>query len=163
LWEVGVPNDGLEAGQVSLVGVDPAVALVAHETAHFWLPGSSGTDQDAQPWVDEAFATLAQSYMGYGVPDGGKGWELLASKPMSYWSHESNVSYHQGVYFGGARILVRARLLQPSRFDKSVQSWLRSSGGSVVDGAGLVHSLRVHGADGAARLLAGFGMAQKLG
>jgi aminopeptidase N len=35
-------------------------ALIAHETAHQWIPFLIGSDQNDEPWLDEAFAVYSE-------------------------------------------------------------------------------------------------------
>ncbi|WP_324276442.1 M1 family aminopeptidase [Blastococcus brunescens] len=66
LWVVVLSSQtsGIEfPGAIQFGDVDPGErrGLVTHELAHMWFYGLVGNDQGQHPWLDESFATFAQS------------------------------------------------------------------------------------------------------
>src|SRR5918997_5905668 len=120
LWVVvlSAQTSGIEfPGAIQFGDVDPDErrGLVTHELAHMWFYGLVGNDQGEHPWLDESFATFAQS-----VADGdGPPFTRLAageSPPvggsMTYWAAEvqrPNSTYYDTVYTLGGAALVEAR------------------------------------------------------
>ena len=120
LWVVvlSAQTSGIEfPGAIQFGDVDPVErrGLVTHELAHMWFYGLVGNDQGEHPWMDESFATFAQS-----VADGDRppftriaaGESAPVGGSMTYWAAEfrrpSN-TYYDTVYTLGGAALVEAR------------------------------------------------------
>jgi hypothetical protein len=144
LWVVvlSAQTSGVEfPGAIQFGDVDPVErrGLVTHELAHMWFYGLVGNDQGEHPWLDESFATFAQS-----VADGdGPPFTRLAtgeSPPvggsMTYWAAEfqrPNSTYYDTVYTLGGAALVEARQqVGEEAFDAALADYLTANAHSVA-------------------------------
>ena len=121
---------------------DERRGLVAHELAHMWFYGWVGNDQGEHPWLDESFATFAQT-VASGDDDGGKpytdaSWEEAppVGRPMTYWAAEfpspSSV-YYDTVYTLGGAALVEARDRAGHEvFDAALADYLTANAYSIA-------------------------------
>jgi peptidase M1-like protein len=144
LWVVvlSAQTSGIEfPGAIQFGDVDPVErrGLVTHELAHMWFYGLVGNDQGEHPWLDESFATFAQS-----VADGdGPPFTRLAageSPPvggsMTYWAAEfrrPNSTYYDTVYTLGGAALVEARAqVGEEAFDAALAEYLAANAHSIA-------------------------------
>jgi hypothetical protein len=144
LWVVVLSSQtsGIEfPGAMQFGDVDPAErrGLVTHELAHMWFYGWVGNDQGEHPWLDESFATFAQS-----VADGDEEpfvHEAVADAPpvggsMTYWAAEfrrPSSTYYDTVYTLGGAALVEARdRAGHEEFDAALADYVAANAHSVV-------------------------------
>jgi len=144
LWVVVLSSQtsGIEfPGAIQFGDVDPEArrGLVTHELAHMWFYGWVGNDQGEHPWLDESFATFAQS-----VADGDE--QPFAhlfreeSPPvggsMTYWAAEfrrPSSTYYDTVYTLGGAALVEAReRVGQEAFDAALADYLETNAHSIV-------------------------------
>ena len=103
-------------------------ATLSHELGHEWFYGLVGDDQARDPWLDEAFATMAEALdrgtastytPASAVPASVRG---RTGQPMTYW--EGRRYYFRGVYVQGAGALLRARAGNPRLFDAQLRCYV---------------------------------------
>ncbi|MGY1752115.1 M1 family aminopeptidase [Blastococcus sp. SYSU D01042] len=145
LWVavLSAQSSGIEfPGAIQFGDVDPRArrGLITHELAHMWFYGLVGNDQGEHPWLDEAFATYAQT-----VADGEepaydhRTWSGAppVGGPMTYWDDEfenSSARYYDTVYLVGGAALVTAReRAGRDRFDAALRDYLRTNAYSVAE------------------------------
>jgi aminopeptidase N len=156
LWVsvLSAQTSGIEfPGAIQFGDVDPAErrGLVTHELAHMWFYGLVGNDQGEHPWLDESFATFAQSVadgdgpvLGHGSGNGDESVLGPGSRDdappvgasMTYWAREfgrpSSV-YYNTVYIVGGAALVEARdRAGDEEFDAALRQYLRSNSYSLA-------------------------------
>ncbi len=144
LWVVVLSSQtsGIEfPGAIQFGDVDPEErrGLVTHELAHMWFYGWVGNDQGEHPWLDESFATFAQS-----VADGDEEpfvHEAAEGAPpvggsMTYWAAEfrrPSSTYYDTVYTLGGAALVEARdRAGHEEFDAALADYVAANAHSVV-------------------------------
>ncbi len=144
LWVVvlSAQTSGIEfPGAIQFGDVDPEErrGLVTHELAHMWFYGWVGNDQGEHPWLDESFATFAQS-----VADGDEEpfvHEAAEGAPpvggsMTYWAAEfrrPSSTYYDTVYTLGGAALVEARdRAGHEEFDAALADYVAANAHSVV-------------------------------
>jgi hypothetical protein len=118
---------------------DEREGLVTHELAHMWFYGRVGNDQGEHPWLDESFATFAQS-----VADGDAQPYTHSSREdappvggsMTYWATEfrrPSETYYDTVYTVGGAALVEARdRAGHEAFDSALAGYLAANAFSVA-------------------------------
>ncbi|MGY1914923.1 M1 family aminopeptidase [Blastococcus sp. SYSU DS0973] len=144
LWVVVLSSQtsGIEfPGAIQFGDVDPDErrGLVTHELAHMWFYGLVGNDQGEHPWLDESFATFAQS-----VADGddtpfahGSGEDAPpVGGSMTYWAAEfrwPSRAYYDTVYTLGGAALVQAReQAGDDVFDAALADYLAANAYSIA-------------------------------
>jgi Peptidase family M1 domain len=144
LWVVvlSAQTSGIEfPGAIQFGDVDPdeRQGLVTHELAHMWFYGLVGNDQGEHPWLDESFATFAQS-----VADGdGPPFTRLAAEEsppvggsMTYWAAEfqrPNSTYYDTVYtFGGAALVEARQQVGEEAFDAALADYLTTNAHTIA-------------------------------
>jgi hypothetical protein len=144
LWVVvlSAQTSGIEfPGAIQFGDVDPAErrGLVTHELAHMWFYGLVGNDQGEHPWLDESFATFAQS-----VADGdGPPFTRLAAAEvppvggsMAFWAAEfrrPSSTYYDTVYtFGGAALVEAREQAGQEAFDAALADYLSANAHAVA-------------------------------
>ena len=129
---VPVVRGGIEfpAGIILGSGQDRDATLV-HEIAHEWFYGLVGGNQGRDPWLDEAFATYAESlvrgtggrYLSSSVPAAGRN---RVGAPMTYWERHTD-AYYRSVYVQGAAALLRARAaVGAAAFDRALRCYVNA-------------------------------------
>ncbi len=142
----GLVASGLEYPGVALVlpQPDPASArvVVTHELAHQWFYGLVGNDQARSPWLDEAFATYAESLIddnaaAYSQPVGDdKVGRSMASFGRDY------VLYQAVVYGAGTTALHAARAaVGGAAFDAAVRCYVRTEAWKIATPADFAKQL----------------------
>jgi hypothetical protein len=94
----------------SILMADTDGTVLVHEVAHMWFYGMVGDSQYRDPWLDEAFASYAESVMD--EPDPERVQALLARAGdvgASMGAFPDDRSYVTAVYGKGAAMLVSAR------------------------------------------------------
>ncbi len=146
LWVVVLSSQtsGIEfPGAMQFGDVDPAErrGLVTHELAHMWFYGWVGNDQGEHPWLDESFATFAQS-----VADGDDQpfvhlSEAAEDAPpvggsMTYWAAEfrrPSSTYYDTVYtLGGAALMEARDQAGHEEFDAALAEYVAANAHSVA-------------------------------
>ncbi|HYY11504.1 MAG TPA: M1 family aminopeptidase [Kineosporiaceae bacterium] len=144
LWVVvlSAQTSGIEfPGAIQFGDVDPVDrrGLVTHELAHMWFYGLVGNDQGEHPWLDESFATFAQS-----VADGDEvpfaHLDAADSPPvggsMTYWAAEfqrPDSTYYDTVYTLGGAALVEARQQAGEEaFDADLAEYVAANAHSIA-------------------------------
>jgi aminopeptidase N len=144
LWVVvlSAQTSGIEfPGAIQFGDVDPDErrGLVTHELAHMWFYGLVGNDQGEHPWLDESFATFAQS-----VADGDRPpfTRIAAAESapvggsMTYWAAEfqrPNSTYYDTVYTLGGAALVEAReQVGEEAFDAALADYLTANAHAIA-------------------------------
>jgi hypothetical protein len=144
LWVVvlSAQTSGIEfPGAIQFGDVDPDErrGLVTHELAHMWFYGLVGNDQGEHPWLDESFATFAQT-----VADGDEQpFAHLAAEDsppvggsMTYWAAEfrrPNSTYYDTVYTLGGAALVEARQQAGEEvFDAALADYVAANAHSIA-------------------------------
>ncbi|WNV76042.1 M1 family metallopeptidase [Geodermatophilus sp. DSM 44513] len=144
LWVVVLSSQssGIEfPGALQFGDVDPGQrrGLVTHELAHMWFYGWVGNDQGEHPWLDESFATFAQS-----VADGdGPSYAELADGDappvggsMSYFAEgfrrPSDVYYDTVYTLGGAALVEARERVGAEAFDAALAEYVATNAHSVV-------------------------------
>jgi hypothetical protein len=132
---------------------DPYV--VYHEVAHQWFYAQLGNDQQAEPWLDEAFADFsARLLMGIGenacstrpVDSPVFAWD---AGPTSGGDWTSCDGYFHAVFYQGTEFLnaVRAAMGEDVFFD-AMRAWVAEHRHGFTTGRGLLlHLLRAADAD----------------
>ena len=86
--------------------------LIVHETAHMWFYGLVGNNQGTDPWLDESWATYAETRVAGSLPIDVTIPEVVENRvgeSMVWYSRPSTVdAYAQGVYIQGGQMLVEA-------------------------------------------------------
>ena len=104
-----IQGGGIEyPGSILLAGADRRVLL--HEVAHMWFYGMVGDSQFRDPWLDEAFATYAES-VAFPVPEDAAARALGTPGEVGAAMDEfdSVADYFRQVYAKGGAALVTAR------------------------------------------------------
>ena len=129
----GVPS-GVEfpgAIQFGDMGPDEMPNLIPHEVAHQWFYGLVGNDQGQHPWLDESFATYAESLvvdsqddlLEYTAP--GVVRHEVGRDVQWYAALDQPSMYGAGVYLQGGRMLLEAReAVGADRWDRLVREYL---------------------------------------
>jgi hypothetical protein len=144
LWVtvLSAQTSGIEfPGAIQFGDTDPAErrALVTHELAHMWFYGLVGNDQGGDPWLDEAFTTLAQT-----VADGADSsyppdvsGDALGNvgQPIAFWTDHPRPGsvYVDAVYDLGGAALVEAReRAGEDEFDAALRGYLSRNAYTVA-------------------------------
>ena len=123
----------------------PARALVVrHEVAHQWWHGIVGSDEYAEPWLDESFATYAGVRLAGGIrgctPPRGRP-RLTAS--MADFARRPHDDYRRVVYIGGACALTTLeQRLGRDRFDRLLREYVEEHRDGIATTADFVAAVR---------------------
>ncbi|MBB3084945.1 M1 family aminopeptidase [Geodermatophilus sabuli] len=115
---------------ILLAGADQLVLL--HEVAHMWFYGMVGDSQFRDPWLDEAFASYAESV---GFPPGDVAQQLAlpgdVGAAMDQFSESGQ--YFEQVYGKGAAALLTARdAAGPRAFDAAVRCYVDANAWTIA-------------------------------
>jgi hypothetical protein len=124
---------GIEYPSAVLQASRSPVVLI-HEVAHMWFYGMVGNSQFRDPWLDEAFATWAESV----VQPSSVASVLPAlqlpedvGQPMDAWSGDQ--AYFAHVYGKGAAALLEARdRAGAERFDEAIRCYIDATAWSIA-------------------------------
>ncbi len=130
---IGLENygGGIEYPSAVLMASRDQVVLV-HEVAHMWFYGMVGNSQFRDPWLDEAFATWAESVVdgGPSFPDA-LGLPGDVDQPMDAWPDFG--AYQATVYGKGASALIEARRRAGAdAFDAAVRCYVDATAWSIA-------------------------------
>jgi hypothetical protein len=126
---------------------DPYV--IYHEVAHQWFYGQLGNDQQAEPWLDEAFADFsARSLMGIGenqcstrpIDSEVFAWEAGATSGGDWTSCDG---YFHAVFYRGTEFLTAVRAaMGDDAFFGAMRAWVERHRHGFVTGAELLRHLQ---------------------
>jgi hypothetical protein len=135
LTVIGLPDygGGIEYPSAILEASRSDVVLV-HEVAHMWFYGMVGNSQFRDPWLDEAFATWAESVAHGGATfDAGGALTLPedVGQPMDAWPDPA--TYFDTVYGKGAAALLEAQAQAgEDEFDAAVRCYVDAAAWSIA-------------------------------
>ncbi len=133
---------GIEYPSSILLASDAEVVLV-HEVAHMWFYGMVGDSQFRDPWLDESFASYAESVTG--EPDADRVSRLLAAEGDvggSMASFADDRRYVTAVYGKGAAMLLTAREQAGAEaFDAAVRCFVDATAWSIATPADVAAAL----------------------
>jgi hypothetical protein len=138
-----VKSAGVEYPGMIFVGSRRYDDVVPHEVAHQWFYGLVGDDQARDPWLDEAFATYAQSLFNddaenfLGALDSGGD----VGAPMTYWDRHRR-DYGRVVYAKGAAALLTARdTVGEATFDALLRCYVAEQAYRIATPTDLLNAL----------------------
>ncbi|MGZ4617952.1 MAG: M1 family aminopeptidase [Frankiaceae bacterium] len=142
----GLVQSGIEyPGAILLLGPRPPMRLVTHELAHQWFYALVGNNQARYPWLDEAFASYAETVVT-GPPDARAALSQTRPGPVgaSMASFGADYArYVEAVYDSGARALAAARdLAGATAFDHAIRCYLDDLSWRIATPADLASHLR---------------------
>jgi Peptidase family M1 domain len=112
----------------------PDPQVLVHEVAHMWFYGMVGNSQFRDPWLDEAFASWAET-----VVDGGHGLvdrrALSLDGPVggSMADYQNDRDYFALVYDkGGAALLAARDAAGPDAFDAAIRCYVDANAWSIA-------------------------------
>jgi hypothetical protein len=112
----------------------PSRAVLVHEVAHMWFYGMVGNSQFRDPWLDEAFASWAET-----VVDEGSGLvseealQLAGPVGASMADYDGARSYFRLVYDkGGAALLAARRAAGPEAFDAAIRCYVDATAWTIA-------------------------------
>jgi len=133
---------GIEYPSSILMATDSRVVLV-HEVAHMWFYGMVGDSQFRDPWLDEAFASYAESVAG--EPPAAQVARLLAldgDVGGSMASFPDDRSYVAAVYGkGGAMLLTARRQAGAEPFDAALRCYVDAQAWDIATPADVAAAL----------------------
>jgi len=117
---------------ILLASTDPTVLV--HEVAHMWFYGMVGDSQFRDPWLDEAFASYAETVAGSPPPD--QVARLLAlpgNVGGSMGDFPDDASYVAAVYGKGSAALLTARqAVGAAAFDAALRCYVKAAAWSIA-------------------------------
>jgi hypothetical protein len=122
---------GIEYPSAVFMAARDDVVLV-HEVAHMWFYGMVGNSQFRDPWLDEAFATWAESVVhgGPAFPPA-LGLPGDVGQPMDAWSDPPQ--YFDTVYGKGASALLAARSrVGTEAFDAAIRCYVDADAWTIA-------------------------------
>ncbi len=133
---------GIEYPSAILQASRSDVVLV-HEVAHMWFYGMVGNSQFRDPWLDEAFATWAESVVQPTSAAGVRPALALPDDvglPMDAWQDPGQ--YFSTVYGKGAAALLDARdRAGPDAFDTAIRCYVDAAAWTVATPSDLAAAL----------------------
>jgi hypothetical protein len=116
----------------SILLASPDQLVLLHEVAHMWFYGMVGNSQFRDPWLDEAFASYAESVA---FPTGDV--QQLLSVPGDVGSamdeFPGTVEYFQRVYDKGEAALLAARdAAGPAAFDAAIRCYVDADAWTIA-------------------------------
>ncbi|HEV2891846.1 MAG TPA: M1 family aminopeptidase [Frankiaceae bacterium] len=137
-----VGGAGIEYPGLIFVGDRRYELVVTHEVAHEWFYGLVGNNQAVDPWLDEAFATYAETLVNDTAENHLGAYELRqdVGLPMTYW-HEHPDDYGDIVYSKGAAALLLARRESPELFDDAIRCYVNARAYRIATVADLAAAL----------------------
>jgi aminopeptidase N len=117
--------------------------VLVHEVAHMWFYGMVGDDQFRDPWLDEAFASYAESVV-QPVDPGRVAARLALPGDVggSMAEFADDRSYVGAVYTkGGAMLLTAREAAGPAAFDAAVRCYVDARAWSIATPADVARAL----------------------
>ena len=139
---LGEYGGGIEYPSSILMASGQEIVLV-HEVAHMWFYGMVGDSQFRDPWLDEAFASSAESVARDTDPDR---VAALLARPGdvggSMAAFPDDRSYVTAVYGKGAAMLLAAReAAGPEAFDASLRCYVDAEAWTTATPADVARAL----------------------
>jgi hypothetical protein len=130
---IGDYGGGIEYPSSILMATDSERVLV-HEVAHMWFYGMVGDSQYRDPWLDESFASYAESVTDEPEPDR---VAAVLARPGdvggSMGAFPDDRSYVSTVYGKGAAMLLTARQAAgPAAFDAALRCYVDAQAWSTA-------------------------------
>jgi hypothetical protein len=127
----------------SILLASPDETVLLHEVAHMWFYGMVGDDQFRDPWLDEAFASYAESVAV--TPDPGRVARALAAEGDvggSMADFPDDRRYVTAVYGKGAAMLLTARQQAgPDAFDAALRCYVDAQAWTIATPADVGRAL----------------------
>ncbi len=142
LTVIGLPEygGGIEYPSAILQATRDDVVLV-HEVAHEWFYGMVGNSQFRDPWLDEAFATYAESVV-HGGPSFPDALGVPGDVGRSMDAFAGAQPYFATVYGKGASALLEAReQAGAAEFDAAIRCYVDATAWSIATPADLAAAL----------------------
>jgi aminopeptidase N len=132
---------GEEYASSILLGSD-GFGLVVHEVAHMWFYGLVGSSQFRDPWMDEGFATFAESVVddddGHGGDDLDRGGPVAGT--MAEFADQDDYEYR--AYSKGSAALHAAREAAGAEaFDEAVRCYVQTQAWTIARPEDLARAL----------------------
>ncbi|MGR7023985.1 M1 family aminopeptidase [Geodermatophilus sp. URMC 62] len=108
--------------------------VLEHEVAHMWFYGMVGDSQFRDPWLDEAFATYAES-LDDQAPQAAQDRALAVPGDVgaSMDKFDDTGTYFDVVYGkGGAALLAARRAAGPEAFDAALRCYVQASAWTIA-------------------------------
>lgn len=141
----GLERSGVEYPAAIQVGTEPFPFTLPHEVAHEWFYGLVGNDQARDAWLDEGFATYAQSMLAVQTRQGAA--DALAHRPEAVdqptdvWDGRIE-DYFPVVYLKAAGALLAARTAAgEQRFDRAIRCYVAANAWRIARPADLARAL----------------------
>jgi hypothetical protein len=117
-----------------ILEASPDPQVLVHEVAHMWFYGMVGNSQFRDPWLDEAFASWAETVVD---GDGGLVDPRAISLPGpvggSMADYDDDRSYFTLVYDkGGAALLAARQAAGPDAFDAAIRCYVDANAWSIA-------------------------------
>ncbi|MGY1661258.1 M1 family aminopeptidase [Geodermatophilus sp. SYSU D00705] len=125
----------------SILLASPDQLVLLHEVAHMWFYGMVGDSQFRDPWLDEAFASYAESVA---FPPGDVEQRLSVPGDVGSAMDEfaDPVEYFQRVYDKGEAALLAARdAAGPAAFDAALRCYVDANAWTIATPADLARAL----------------------
>lgn len=129
----------------SILLASPEPVVLLHEVAHMWFYGMVGDDQFRDPWLDESFASYAESVQGTPLSDNQVQARLRSEVPVggSMADYAGDRQYVQAVYDKGAAALLAARSAAgPAAFDAALSCYLDAAAWTIATPADVALALQ---------------------
>jgi aminopeptidase N len=122
---------GEEFSSSILLG-DDSFGLVVHEVAHMYFYGMVGNSAFRDPWLDEAFATYAES-VAHGHDDVEDDLDIRGDVSGAMSDFDDQDDYERRVYSKGAAALLSAReAAGEAAFDRAVRCYVDAHAWSIT-------------------------------
>ena len=118
----------------------PSREVLVHEVAHMWFYGMVGDSQFRDPWLDEAFATYAESLDSPTSPDAvRRALQLPGAVGGSMDDFPDDGEYFDTVYGkGGAALLAARAAAGADAFDRAMRCYVDANAWSIATPADVV-------------------------
>ncbi|MGY1689500.1 M1 family aminopeptidase [Geodermatophilus sp. SYSU D01105] len=134
-------DGGGEEYSSSILLGDEDFGLVVHEVAHMWFYGMVGNSQFRDPWLDESFATYAETVVedwGYDEDDLDRGGPVAGT--MAQFTDQDD--YERRAYSKGAAALLAAReAVGAAAFDEAVRCYVDTQAWTIARPEDLARAL----------------------
>jgi hypothetical protein len=133
-------DGGGEEYSSSILMGDDDFGLLVHEVAHMWFFGMVGDSQYRDPWLDEAFATYAETVAdGHGHEDD---LEIRGDVGGTVSDFADQDDYEDRVYSKGAAALAAAReAAGEEAFDEAVRCYVDTQAWTIARPEDLARAL----------------------
>jgi len=122
---------GIEYPSSILLASERRVVLI-HEIAHMWFYGMIGNSQARDPWLDEAFASYAETLIDDREPDAGD-LDLPGDIGDSMSEFPDADEYFTVVYGkGGAALAAARKAAGPEAFDAALRCYIKAQAWQIA-------------------------------